>query len=81
MFGAKWCYAMRVVEDGYFSKCFIWVMILAGVGVCGLASWISSYWIALIGLIIGSIGGGAAQARALGIRSFKVNTNSIDGLE
>lgn len=56
-------------------------MILAGVGVCGLASWISSYWIALIGLIIGSIGGGAAQARALGIRSFKVNTNSIDGLE
>lgn len=68
---------MRLIDDGFLSKWLIWAIILMGVGSCWLASVLSSYWLAAIGLVIGAIGGGAAQARALGIRSFKVPIRSV----
>lgn len=72
---------MRIIEDGFLSKWVIWIVILMGVGICWLASVFSSSWVAVIGLVIGSIGGGAAQARALGIRSFKVPMPPVDSKE
>lgn len=72
---------MRIIEDGFLSKWVIWIVILMGVGICWLASVFSSSWVAVIGLVIGSIGGGAAQARALGIRSFKVPMPTVDSKE
>lgn len=51
---------MRIIEDGFLSKWVIWIVILMGVGICWLASVFSSSWVAVIGLVIGSIEGGGS---------------------
>lgn len=59
------------IKNGNFHPLFQLFLVISGMGVGWLGSWLSSYWINLVGVIICAVGGYSARAGSIGVKPFK----------
>lgn len=65
------------IKNGNFRPYLMYVIGLTGIGLIYLSSELSSYWLGVLGMVVGSIGGYAARARALGIKPFRDESHPL----
>lgn len=64
------------IKDGNFRPWVQLLLVLLGMGVGYLGSWLSSYWIVLVGVVICSVGGYSARAGSVGIKPFRESSKN-----
>lgn len=65
-----------LIKNGNFHPFVRFVLVVGGIGIAYLGSWLASYWIGFVGVIICGIGGYASRANAVGIKPFRENNGN-----